>query len=1301
VKARATAALTFCAAVLLATASSASAEAVLEVQLDRAPAPSVPVTHSDERLAYEVTVSNTASKTPAVGSSLKCLGTPAEGIDWKIGNPAPTFAYRWLRNGAPIAGEGGPWPSAPAVPTYTLVADDAGKSIQCEVTATNDADGAGTAYEPISAVEITRPPVQVEPIPSPAPPSGTSKPALSGGTQEKGATLICTAPGGWSGTGIAWSFQWLRNSEAAPHTPSETTATTSKYELLEEDVSPPASIQCLAIAKDAGGNEAAAVSSPLRTFPKPPSLYTSPFPPSGSSPQPKVTFNNQTEGKVTVTVEFPAGTEAIQANGTENGGSDWSCTKAPDSPGQPSTISCSREDGLQPGGDSYDPILFVAQVSASAPDDLTTKACASGGGALNVPCGEDTVAGILPAVPFGFEAFKTSVLGEAGADFTQAGGHPFEAGAQLAFTDHVKPQKNAEAGFRAANGFAREIRTEVPPGFVGNPEALGEKCPSSSDVVAIPTSCPAASAVGGISFKTSSGEYDNQPIYAMEPERGTPAQFAFGVGALKPGFVFTLSPELRPGDSYAVTLIASPGPKTPELFEATATLCGRGAKIEALPKKGGGETGFIRCWKASDPQALEKPFLTLPTKCGDEASSTTRILADTWEDPGNYAEARSTIAPPEGCESLQFEPELKARPTTNAAGSPTGLEVDLQVPQNEGPAGTATAQLKKAVVTLPEGLVVNPSAANGLSACSPSQIGLGNNNPNSCPPSSKVGTVSVTTPILGHPLPGSLYVASPHDNPFNSLLALYLVVESPDDGLVIKLPGKVEANQATGQLTTSFDQNPQAPVSDVQLKIRGGATAPLRTPSTCAKYTTTSELTPWSAPDSGPPAKPKDSWSINKGPGGGACVSSPPNAPTFAAGTTSPIAASYSPFVLKLRREDGSQQFSALNLTLPPGLAGKLAGVPYCPEAAIAAARAKSGKVEQASPSCPTASAVGTVSAGAGAGPSPYFAQGTAYLAGPYKGAPVSMVVITPAVAGPFDLGNVVVRAALKVDPESAQISAVSDPLPTILQGIPLDVRAITIEVDRPEFTFNPTSCDPMAITGALTSTLNQVAQLNNRFQVGECSRLGFKPKLAIKLKGKTKRSGHPALTATLTMPSGGANIGAVSVALPHSEFLEQAHIRTICTRVQFAADQCPKGAVYGHVKVFAPLFLDQPLEGPVYLRSSSNPLPDLVAAIQGPPSLPVKVAVVGRIDSVNGGIRTTFDSFPDLPFAKATLSMQGGAKGLLVNSRDICKHPNKASAAFTGQNGKTLNAKPVLKAQCAKKAKQHDRRRGAQRSVR
>jgi hypothetical protein len=531
------------------------------------------------------------------------------------------------------------------------------------------------------------------------------------------------------------------------------------------------------------------------------------------------------------------------------------------------------------------------------------------------------------------------------------------------------------------------------------------------------------------------------------------------------------------------------------------------------------------------------------------------------------------------------------------------------------------------------------------------------------------------------------------------LLALYLAISDPSTGTYANLAGRVSADPNTGQLTTIFDDNPQLPIEDIKAHLFTGPRAALRTPSACATYSSTADLTPWSAPQTAV-AHLSDPFAIQANPNGEACATpgqALPNSPSFTAGTLAPQAGAYSPFVLKLSRKDATQEPQKIDATLPPGLVAKIAGVPYCPEAAIAKAQGRShpneGILERNDPSCPAASKLGSVDVAAGAGITPYHAPGNAYLAGPYKGAPLSVVVITPAVAGPFDLGAVVVRTALNIDPETAKVSANSDQLPRILEGIPLDIRAITIQLDKPNFTLNPTSCDPFQIAGAMTSTTGQSATLASPFQVGGCNTLGFKPKLALRLKGGTKRGDHPALSATLTYPKTGnyANVKVAQVTLPHSAFLDQAHIGTVCTRVQFAANQCPAASVYGKASATTPL-LDQPLSGPVYLRSSTHQLPDLVVALRGQ----VDVVLAGRVDSIDGGIRTTFEAAPDAPVTKFTLQMKGGKKGLLINSTNLCKNPkaNKAILLMEAQNGKAFDSTPALANSCKKKAKKKKRNR-------
>jgi len=653
-----------------------------------------------------------------------------------------------------------------------------------------------------------------------------------------------------------------------------------------------------------------------------------------------------------------------------------------------------------------------------------------------------------------------------------------------------------------------------------------------------------------------------------------------------------------------------------------------------------------------------------------------------------------------GCDQLEFDPSLEARPTTNAADSPTGLSVDVHVPQasdqcDPGPpidCPLATAHLRDATVTLAEGLAVNPSSANGLGACSSAQAGLltpiGSKPIHlsaagaHCPDDSKIGTVEVETPLLDHPARGAVYVAKPYDNPFDSLLAIYIAIDDPQSGTHATLAGEVHADPAGGRLSSTISENPQLPVEDVKVHLFEGPHAPLRTPATCGAYATTARLTPWSAANGGGGrvANLSDPYEISRGPGRN-CAHSPaelPNSPDLDAGTVSPIAGRYSPLVVDLRREDGTQRFKTISLTPPPGLLAKLAGVEACPDAALAAAAARAGTAEQASPSCPRSSRVGTVYAAAGAGPSPYWAPGAAYLAGPYKGAPLSLAIVTPAVAGPFDLGTVVVRVALRVDPETTRITAVSDPLPEILQGIPLDVRAARVLLDRPQFTRNGTSCDPLVFSGLLISTLGQAAPLSERFQLGECARLAFKPKLSLRLKGGAERAENPKLIADLTAKEGEAGISAASVRLPRSAFLDQSHIRTICTRVQWAADACPKGAIYGRAWAKTPL-LDYRLAGNVYLRSSSHKLPDLVVDLRGPASQPIRVDLVGRTDSLKGALRNSFEAVPDAPVSRFHLELFGGKRGLVINSRDVCARPYRASIVLRAHSGKVGNLHPLV----------------------
>jgi hypothetical protein len=961
--------------------------------------------------------------------------------------------------------------------------------------------------------------------------------------------------------------------------------------------------------------------------------------------------------------------------------------------GESSTVVCTIDESV-PG--AFKPALvmpserisLVIRVAtpASASGPLVNRVKVEGGGAPSRAAEATNQASKDPAPP-GLAEYAIESLRADGLEADEAGSHPFSFVTRFAANTELAPEGSA-APLLGAGGDLKDVEVRLPPGLVGNP-TVAPKC-SAKDFVTVQTevvegttyyqtACPDASAVGVIAIGQVEGATNQPslgPIYNIEPPPGMPAQFGFQVA----GNPLYLDTEVRSDSDFGVTAILRNSSQAKRVTAANVTIWGVPADPIHDPIRG-------NCAEAggSCPAGIEPlPFLRMPTSCAAPLLST--LSFDTWLTPGAFHQGTSTSPAPDECSQPEFDPSIEVATSSGVADSPTGFDVTLRIPQNEDPEGIGTADLRDATVTLPEGLLVNPASADGLASCSPAEIGMltpvgqvpprFSRSPAQCPDASKVGSVEVNTPLLEDPLRGAVYLGQQGANPFGSLLSIYIAVDDPTTGIDVKLAGKVEPDPVTGRLTTTFVANPQLPFEEFDLSFFPGARASLRTPPKCGTYAITTSLTPHTAPASGPPATPTSSFDVSTGPGG-SCPSGALE-PSFSAGLTNGSAGAYSPFALRLTRPDASGEFEALNAAPPQGVLAKLAGIPYCPEAGLqqAAARSNPGDAaaEIASPSCPGDSAVGTVTTGVGAGSSPFFTSGKLYLAGPYKGAPLSLAAIVPAKAGPFDLGVVVSRVALKVDSETAQVEAVSDPLPTILSGIPLDVRDLRVDLDRPQFTIAPTNCEQMAVQATVFGVDGSSKALADRFQVDGCRKLGFAPRLSLKLEGGTKRGDYPALQAVLRAKRGDANIGATSVALPHSEFLAQEHIVTICTRVQFAANQCPKGSVYGKARAFSPL-LDKPLEGPVYLRSSSNDLPDLVAALRGQ----IPVDLVGRIDSFRGGIRTTFANVPDAPVSKFILSMKGGKKGLLSNSRNICRSVNKATVGMTGQNGKPHDFRPAL----------------------
>ncbi len=933
---------------------------------------------------------------------------------------------------------------------------------------------------------------------------------------------------------------------------------------------------------------------------------------------------------------------------------------------------------------------------------------------------------------FGITAFDGLISGPAGLPFTQAGGHPFTYRTDFDFQTFTDP---STGGLQEPVEDVKDIGSDLPAGFVGSTAGI-EQCTLAELAVGegattVLPECPSASQIGVMRIRTDLTEFVPVPIFNMVPPATVPARFGFNVG----GNLIMLDTEVLPseGDYH----LRTGNVDAPQAFAINglhfefwgvpsdpAHDSERNCVGEVYPALGGPHCSFSGVkYQEGEPappaSATFTPFFRTPTRC-DGQPLTFRLHADSWVHPETFDHAsfRSHAGPgypepPEKwgpevtnlhCASVPFEPTLSARPINTHADSPTGLSVELGIPRScwdpkasvaEVEAAICQSDLKEASVLLPQGVSLNPSAADGLEACSPADAGvtspLGaartefNEAAVTCPDASKIGSVEITTPLLDEPIPGNVYLAQQGTNPFNSLVAMYWVAEG--QGVRIKQAGEVSLGPG-GQITTTFDQVPQQPFSEFKLELYGGQRATLRTPPACGSYATTATLTPWSGTGA---VSRQSSFQITEGCGGGF-------APGFSAGTRNPLAGSYSPFNLRVSREDGSQELGSLAVSLPPGLVGALKGIPYCPDATLAAISeaAGTGASQIASPSCPAASQIGTTTTGAGAGTTPFYTSaGRVYLAGPYRGAPVSIAVVTPAVAGPFDLGTVVVRNAVNVNPLTAQISVASDPFPTVLHGVPLDLRDVRVNLDRPGFTLNATSCEPASIGSTITSAGDLKASPSVHYQASGCERLGFKPELKLSLKGKTGRTGHPSVSAVVTYPKKGeyANIASAQVSLPHGEFLDQGNLNKVCTQPQLNSQSCPAKSIYGHAKVWSPL-LDKPLEGNVYLAVGFGyKLPALVAELDGQ----IRVLLVGKVDTGrNGGIRNTFQAVPDAPVERFELTLKGGPKyGLLENSEDICKKPQHANAAFTAQNGKELTVTPLIANSCGKGKKKGHKKHG------
>jgi uncharacterized repeat protein (TIGR01451 family) len=940
-------------------------------------------------------------------------------------------------------------------------------------------------------------------------------------------------------------------------------------------------------------------------------------------------------------------------------------------------IICSAAAPLNP--QRSDVLKMTVAVDGSASGVLTADFRMSGGGIPSVSTVDPTLIAGPPR--FGVDAFDGLVTANAAGDvLAQAAGHPYSIVTSIDFNtvDNTDPLIDGPYPVEAV----KDVFVDLPPGLVGDPTNVAQCTLSQlarADGVDARPLCPSTSQVGTTVVRFANSAVGNSiygplPVFNIKPPGNVPARFGFN--AL--GSIVVLDAQVRSGGDYGLTVVARNAPEGLGLAGTTVTFWGvpsdRSHDLErACPGQSAPALQGPSCQGGGGGTA----FLRNPTSCPDpDTGLTWRLRTDSWQNPGVFKEASFTTHDPpgypfppgpvrstEGCDKVPFDPTLAGTPATPAkTASPSGFSFDLSIPQADDPAVLAQSDLRTAVVTLPQGVRVSPSSAHGLGACSSAQIALGSDSEPSCPDSSKVGSVTIDTPLLPDPLTGDVFLAAPHDNPFDSLLAIYIVARGP--GVLVKLAGHVDPDPVTGQLTTTFDDNPQLPFSRLHLEFNGGPTAPLATPRQCGTYTTTSLLTGWS----GRIVPANSTFTLSHDGKGGAC---PPAqfAPSFTAKALNPVAGRPNPLYLSFSRGDEDEEFQAVEVNMPNGLTGKIANVPLCSEN-----DAKAG-------TCSEASRIGRVTVGAGAGADPFYIDaGRAYLTGPYKGAPFGISIVVPAVAGPFDLGNVVVRSAIFVDKHTAELRVISDKLPRILQGIPLDVRDVRVNVDRSDFIVNPTSCAKKTIAGTLTSTGGKTAAVSSRFQVGDCASLPFKPRFGISVgsSGHTFRNATVPLTTTLTMPSRSANLRYVRVKLPTSINARLTVINRACTRAVYEAHRC-EAARAGTASAVTPLLRD-PLRGNVYFVKNGHPLPDLFIALRGQ----VDFDLIGRITIPQSKyLATTFDAIPDVPVKSFTLKLAPGARGTVGAATNLCTaraRAQKAELDFIGQNGRVSQLDQRLK---------------------
>jgi hypothetical protein len=935
--------------------------------------------------------------------------------------------------------------------------------------------------------------------------------------------------------------------------------------------------------------------------------------------------------------------------------------------GEPQTVSCQFGPGEVYGHEEQlkmdDRLELDIHVTAKgAVAGQQNKASVYSSGVLAASTEEpDLISDEFP--PWGARAIRAPSVAADGQPDTQAGDHP--SGLTTTLIPNTIMQSDPESLRVVPTSVTtpRDVVVDLPLGFLGSAIAA-PKCTYAQLQIAV-TSCPKDTRVGHLVTEPTGEDGVNSSLYNMVPKEGHVAEFGFtDILHHTHAIVATIAPT---PSGYVTRAIAKEIPSVP-LADVISDIFGDPSQ-------------------ANEEELPQVPMFTNPADCSGEPL-TAKLYMDSWKSPGTFnadgtpepegagwPSVTYESPPVTGCDLLHFEAAMSAKPDTSAGDSPTGLDFDLTVPQTEEPGKLATPPLRDATVAMSPGMTVDPSSATGLEACSESEIGWkGGTLSNfteaapSCPEASRVGTVEVTTPLLEKPVVGSVYLATQNENPFNALLAAYIVIDDPATGTIVKVPGRLETNPETGQITGRFDENPQVPFDEFKLRFFGGSRGELATPQSCGTFTTSSDLMPWSAPDSGPDATPSSSYSINSN-----CALG--FSPSFSAGTTTNQAGAFTPLTLTIAREDGEQHLTGLTVTTPPGLLGVLKSVVQCPEP-----QASEG-------ACGPESLIGETTISSGVGPDPFVVKGgRVYLTGPYNGGPFGLSIVVPAIAGPFNLGNVLTRSSIRINPVTAQVTVVSDPLPLMVNseeglksGIPSDIRTVNVTINRPGFEFNPTNCSPMSITGTLTGAQGATVPVSSSFQAANCANLPFHPSFAAATDGKASKANGAAFIVKVAAKPGEANIAKTDLTIPALLPSRLTTIQKACLDSVFEANpaSCDEGSVIGTATVHSP-DIKSPLTGPAYLVSHGGAaFPDVEFVLQGEG---IELILDGHTDIKKGVTYSRFETLPDAPIETfETVLPTGPHSALTANvpeklNFNLCGQNIQMPTTIVAQNGAVIN---------------------------